>query len=141
MSHSILLAAAALVAWSLVVAVWTMATRIPAMRKARLHPEKVRHTRGDAWDVLPSEVRQVADNYNNLMEQPTLFYAIVFVLALSGEAAGVDVALAWGYVVGRIVHSIWQCTRNVVTVRFYLFVASSLLLFPLTGRALYLLVT
>lgn len=27
-----------------------------------------------ALEVLPSEVRQVADNYNHLMEQPTIFW-------------------------------------------------------------------
>ena len=118
--------------------VWMMATRIPAMQKAKLHPEKARHTRGNVWDALPSEVRQVADNYNHLMEQPTIFYAIVLIIAVAGGGGALDAALAWGYAGLRVVHSIWQATKNVVTIRFYLFAASTLLLFPLALRAIYL---
>ncbi|PKP81376.1 MAG: hypothetical protein CVT79_11070 [Alphaproteobacteria bacterium HGW-Alphaproteobacteria-18] len=141
MTTPLLLPAAVLVAWTLVVWAWMLATRVPAMQKARLHPEKAKHTRGGAWNALPSEVRQVADNYNHLMEQPTIFYAIVMVLAVSGEAGMVDVGLAWAYVGLRIIHSLWQATKNVVMIRFYLFVASTLVLFPLAGRAIYLLVS
>ncbi len=141
MTQAMLLPVAVLVAWTLVMALWMLATRIPAMRKARMHPQKAVQTRGDAFDVLPMEVRQVADNYNHLMEQPTIFYAVALAIAVSGEAGAVDVWLAWGYVGFRIVHSIWQATKNVVMIRFYIFLAGSALLFPLAGRALYLLLT
>lgn len=138
MSHAVLLPAAVLAAWSLVMWIWMMATRIPAMRTAKMHPEKARHTRGNVWDALPSDVRQVADNYNHLMEQPTIFYAIVLIIAVAGGGGALDAGLAWGYAVLRIVHSIWQATKNIVTIRFYLFAASTLLLFPLAFRAIYL---
>ena len=141
MPAAILLPAAALVAWSLVVWIWMLVTRVPAMQKARIHPEKAKHTRSAVYDVLPSEVRQVADNYHHLMEQPTIFYALVMVLAVSGKATALDAGLAWAYVGLRIVHSLWQNTRNVVMIRFYLFIASTLVLFPMTGRALYILLT
>ena len=141
MTQSMLLPVAALVAWTLIMAVWMLATRIPAMKAARIHPQKAVHARSEAMGALPSEVRQIADNYNHLMEQPTVFYAIALVLAISGEAAAIDVWLAWGYVALRVAHSIWQATKNVVMIRFYLFLAGSALLFPLAGRALYLLLT
>lgn len=141
MTQAMLLPVAALVAWTLIMAVWMLATRIPAMKAARIHPQKAVHTGSEAMGSLPSEVRQVADNYNHLMEQPTVFYAVALVLAISGEAAAIDVWLAWGYVGLRVAHSIWQATKNVVMIRFYLFVAASALLFPLAGRALYLLAT
>lgn len=141
MPAALLLPAAVLVAWSLVVWIWMVATRVPAMQKARIHPEKAKHTRSAVYDVLPSEVRQVADNYNHLMEQPTIFYALVMVLAVSGEATVLDAGFAWAYVGLRIIHSLWQNTRNVVMTRFYLFIASTLILFPMTGRAIYLLMT
>ena len=83
----------------------------------------------------------MGDNYNHLMEQPTIFYALVMVLAVSGEAGMIDAGLAWAYVGLRIIHSLWQVTRNVVMIRFYLFIASTLVLFPLAGRAIYLLVS
>ena len=141
MTNAILLPAAILVAWTLVIWVWMLMTRVPAMQKARLHPEKAKHTRSEVWNALPSEVRQVGDNYNHLMEQPTIFYALVMVLAVSGETGMIDAGLAWAYVGLRIIHSLWQVTRNVVMIRFYLFIASTLVLFPLAGRAIYLLVS
>ena len=45
--------------------------------------------------MLPAEVRWKADNYNNLMEQPTLFYALALTLALLGEGGALNTALAW----------------------------------------------
>ncbi len=140
MTNEILLAAAALVAWSLVIWFWMVATCIPAMKKAKMHPQSAVHTGGATWERLPSEVRQVADNYNHLMEQPTIFYAIVLVLAVAGSVGALDVGLAWGYVALRIAHSLWQATKNVVMIRFYLFVASTLLLVPLAIRAIIALV-
>lgn len=118
--------------------VWMLRTRLPAMRKARMHPEKARHTGGSTWEALPSEVRQVADNYNHLMEQPTIFYALALVIAVSSGAGLIDVLFAWAYVAIRIIHSIWQASVNRVQTRFYLFVASTLMLFPLAIRALWL---
>ena len=32
--------------------------------------------------TLPSEVARIADNYNHLFEQPTLFYAIAISIAV-----------------------------------------------------------
>lgn len=141
MTQAMLIPAATLIAWTLVMAVWMFATRIPAMKAARIHPQKAVHTRSEAMGALPSEVRQVADNYNHLMEQPTIFYAIALVLAVSGEAAAIDVWLAWAYVALRVAHSVWQATKNVVMIRFFIFLGATAVLFPLTGRALYLLLT
>jgi hypothetical protein len=74
-------------------------------------------------------------NYTHLMEQPTLFYATVMILALAG-AGRIDVALAWTYTVLRVVHSLYQATINRVTVRLMLFQVSSLVLIALAIRAL-----
>ena len=141
MTHAMLLPVAVLAAWSLVMWTWMLATRVPAMGKARMHPEKAKHARSEAYNALPSSVRQVADNYNHLMEQPTIFYALALALAVSGSVGLVDVGLAWAYVAIRIIHSIWQATANKVMIRFYLFIASTLVLFPLAGRAIYILAT
>ena len=141
MTHAMLLPVAVLAAWSLVMWIWMLATRVPAMQKAQMHPEKAKHTRSDAFSALPSEVRQISDNYNHLMEQPTIFYALALALAVSGAAGMVDVGFAWAYVAIRIIHSFWQATANKVMIRFYLFIASTLMLFPLAGRAIYILAT
>ena len=133
MTDSILTPSLALIAWTLVVWVWMVATRIPAMQKARIAPQEGKHTRALAGK-LPSEVQAVADNYNHLMEQPTIFYALVAYVFLSGAESRLNIALAWAYVGLRVVHSLVQNTSNVVTTRFYIFVASTLCLFVIVGE-------
>ena len=86
-------------------------------------------------DVPPGPHNWPAHNYQHLMEQPTIFYAIVFALILMGFDAPINVYLAWGYVGFRILHSLFQATINVVPVRFLLFLAATLCLIALTIHA------
>jgi hypothetical protein len=76
-----------------------------------------------------------AHNYMHLMEQPTIFYAIVFALILMRFDAAINVWLAWGYVGFRVLHSIFQATVNVVRYRLLLFAGASLCLVGLTTHA------
>lgn len=124
----------ALVAWSMVMWVWMYATRIPAIAavKMRLDPNA---PRGEQMATLPPSVRWKADNYNHLMEQPTIFYALAISLALIGEGNGANLYLAWGYVGLRVVHSLVQALVNKIEVRFLLFVLSNVPLFALTFNA------
>jgi len=124
---AILLPAAVLICWTLVMLFWLASTRLPTMSKLRMHPQKYPRTQ-DLGAALPAEVQWKADNYNHLLEQPTIFYATVFLLALMGEGAGLNVTLAWAYVGLRIAHSLVQATTNKVMVRFTLFLLSSIVL-------------
>ena len=129
--HSPILApVVVLVAWSMVVWAWMYATRIPAIRRARMRLDP-QAPRGEQMSTLPAEVRWKADNYNHLMEQPTLFYAIAISLALLGRGGGANLALAWAYVGLRVLHSLVQATWNKIEVRFSLFSLSSLALLAL----------
>ena len=83
-STEILTPAFALILWSLVVFLWMYATRIPAMSKSGLDPQEVRLANSIPGKLDP-KVEGIADNYNHLMEQPTIFYALCFYLALSGH--------------------------------------------------------
>jgi hypothetical protein len=133
-SKAILLPVVALVAWTFVVWAWMYATRIPAIRRARMKLDP-HAPRGEQMASLPAVVRWKADNYNHLMEQPTLFYAVALTLSLLGRGDGLDLTLAWIYVGLRVVHSVWQATTNVIEVRFALFFVSSLVLAVMTVRA------
>lgn len=121
----------ALVAWSMVMWLWMYATRIPAILSLRmkLDPDA---PRGEQMATLPAPVRWKADNFNHLMEQPTIFYAIVLALAVMGNASGTTLALAWAYVGLRVVHSLVQALVNKIELRFALFVLSNIPLFGLT---------
>lgn len=123
-----------LVAWTHVVWGWMYATRIPAIRRARmvLDPNA---PRGAQMATLPARVRWKADNYNHLMEQPTIFYAVALSLAVLGEGSGLNLTLAWLYVALRVVHSLVQTTYNKIEVRFAVFALSSLVLIALTLNA------
>jgi len=136
--HTILLPVVALVAWTLVMWSWMYATRIPAIRAARMVLDG-EAPRGQQMATLPARVRWKADNYNHLHEQPQVFYAIAIVAYLIDRGDGVNLGLAWAYVGLRVVHSLWQALVNVILVRFTLFVASSLVLLALTIRVAYAL--
>jgi hypothetical protein len=85
--------------------------------------------------VLADTAQWKMHNYNHLTEQPTLFYAICMVIALTGTGAGVNAALAWTYVGLRIVHSLVQSTSNIIRYRVALFGLSTLVLIMLTAHA------
>jgi hypothetical protein len=125
-----------LVAWSLVMMVWMAATRIAAMKRAGIDLGSRVGGRGlNLEGVIPDEVNWKAHNYQHLMEQPTLFYAIAITLALMGMGTGLNVWLAWGYVGFRVLHSLVQATYNRVLHRTTLFGLSSLCLLGLTVHA------
>lgn len=123
----------ALVAWTLVMWLWMYATRLPAMKAARIDPQQAADA-GSLAQHLPPGTRWVADNYNHLHEQPTLFYAVALAAQLAGVTDGVSVGLAWAYVALRVVHSLIQATRNVIPLRFAVFAAGSLVLLALGVR-------
>jgi hypothetical protein len=136
MEAKMLAPAVVLVLWSLIMLVWTATTRLPAMKKlGRALDNAPPGGRGQNLDgVLPDSVQWKSHNYAHLMEQPTIFYPTVVILALLGANAG-DVAIAWGYVALRIVHSIWQATVNTIPVRFSLFILSTVCLLLLAIHA------
>ena len=110
---------------NLVMWLWMYMTRIPAMSKAGIDAQSA--TR-DSMQSLPSEVVRVADNYNHLFEQPTLFYAVVLSIALLGHVDSLHVGCAWAFAGLRIAHSLVQATVNIILLRFSLFTLSWLAL-------------
>jgi hypothetical protein len=124
-----------LVAWTFVMWFWLYATRLPAMTKAGIDPQDAAHP-GAVAHRIPSRVRSVADNYNHLHEQPTIFYALMFFAAMTGGVDGFALRLAWLYVVLRVVHSLVQATVNKVVVRFLVFCAATIVLLVFTVREL-----
>jgi hypothetical protein len=137
MTHNPLLGpVVALVAWSLVMLLWMVISRLPAMKKAGVDLSTRVGSKPGALDgVVDDKAQWKAHNYIHLMEQPTLFYAIVFALILMGQELPFNTMLAWAYVGLRVAHSIVQATWNRILVRFILFALSSLCLIGLTLHA------
>jgi hypothetical protein len=135
--HGLIAPVLALIGWTFVMWFWMYATRIPAMQKANV--DVVEMSRTGKKLELPPEVSRVADNYNHLHEQPTIFYALALAAQVGGAADGVNIGLAWTYVGLRVVHSLVQATKNVIMVRFTVFSIGSLALLVLFARTAILL--
>ena len=137
MQAQMLAPAAVLVAWSIIMLLWTAGTRFPALAKSGMDLKNAKPGgRGqDLEGVLPDKVQWKSHNYTHLMEQPTIFYAAVLILALAGDGSGINAGLAWAYVAIRIVHSVWQATVNIISVRITLFTLSTLCLWGLAINA------
>jgi len=81
-----------------------------------------------------------ADNFNNLLEMPLLFYCAVLLSLVLLIQDDLLVQLAWGFVVLRAMHSLIHCTYNRVLHRFAAYLGSSLLLMLIWFRlGLYIL--
>ena len=133
-SQEILKPVMALLVLNCVMFFWMYATRIPAIAKMKmaLDPQQ---PNGEQMSQLPARVRWKADNYNHLLEQPTMFYAVAISLALLGAGDGINLVLAWSYVLLRVVHSLVQVLWNKIEVRFMIFTLASLVLVALVIRA------
>jgi hypothetical protein len=125
-----------LVLWSLFMLAWLAITRLPAMSRTGIRLDSIVGGRGvNLEGVIPDRVNWKSHNYSHLMEQPTLFYVTIVILALVGEGGGINLQLAWAYVLLRIAHSLVQSLWNRVIVRFTIFGASTLALLGLAINA------
>ena len=57
---------------------------------------------------------------------PQLFYVACIALTLLGGVTTLALKLAWAFVVIRLIHMIWHNTKNIIVIRFFIFVASGI---------------
>jgi hypothetical protein len=128
---------ALLALWTMVMWLWMYVTRIPAMQKVPgLDMNGMVGSTGKSLDdILPGKVQWIAHNYNHLHEQPTVFYAVAILLGVMGGGDGLNATIAWGYVILRIIHSLFQALVNRVVIRFAIFILASLCLIALCLHA------
>jgi hypothetical protein len=118
------------------------ATRIPAAKRLEAEGvdlQKLAHP-SQLGGVFPSSVERVADNYNHLWEQPTLFYAVIMVIWAQGHTDMVHLYAAWSYCILRLLHSVIQVLVNHVWMRFSVFMLSWIALAVLLLREISLTV-
>ncbi len=139
---AILAPAAVLVLWSLIVLLWMVTTRLKAFTAAgiTLGTAPVGSRYADVEADMPAKVNWVSHNYSHLMEQPTIFYAVIAILAIAGDTSALNLNLAWAYAGLRIAHSLWQLLVNVIAVRVILFTVSTFCLLALAINAVRLTV-
>jgi hypothetical protein len=78
--------------------------------------------------AYPEAVRNFANNYQHQFELPVLFYAVLPLVLVTGLSDGVLVLLSWAFVASRVVHSYVQTGRNVIALRFKVFLAGMICL-------------
>ena len=110
----------ALILWTFVMWVWMYSRRIPAMNAITKNTQRF-IDEPELKDQIPAKAKWAADNYNHLHEQPVIFYALMFYLFLTAQTDPLNLYLAWGYVIIRVLHSLVQVTSNKVMMRFPLF--------------------
>lgn len=76
---------------------------------------------------------RAADNYRNLFETPVLFYLALLVAFVTAQVSPLVLGLACAYAGLRYLHSYIHCTYNRIKHRFYVFLASNLVLWTLWG--------
>ena len=79
-------------------------------------------------DGIPPKLQAVAQHYKNMFELPVLFYLLCILLIITNAAAPLDIQLAWGFVIFRILHSLIRIPNTNVHPRFGFFIASYIML-------------
>ena len=85
--------------------------------------------------LSPPEVANPSDNLKNLFEIPVIFYALALYLFITSQVDAAYLTAAWIFVAFRALHSVVHCTVNVVMLRFYLYLISTLAVWFIAGRA------
>ena len=77
---------------------------------------------------IPAKLQAVAQHYKNMFEMLVLFYLLCILLIITGSAAPLDIQLAWGFVIFRILHSLIRIPNTNVHPRFVFFIGSYIML-------------
>ncbi len=117
---------------ALVLLVWLRLyqTRIGEMKRRRIHPQSVASS---AEMSAKLEDTRAADNFRNLFELPTIFYAGCLLALVTRQESTVLLVLAWAFVALRYLHSFIHCTYNKVMHRFQVYVLGGVCLFAFWG--------
>ncbi|MEK0181030.1 MAG: hypothetical protein EAZ78_06510 [Oscillatoriales cyanobacterium] len=90
---------------------------------------------GTLAQISPPNVSNPSDNLKNLFEIPIIFYALILYLFITNQVDAVYVNAAWVFVVFRALHSAVHCTFNLIILRFYLYLFSTLAVWFIALRA------
>jgi len=124
-TQHIFAACAAMAVLTFVVGLRMYRVRVGEMMSRRIHPQSLALS-GQRTQRL--EDSRASDNYNNLFELPVLFYLLCALALATGFVPAWLPALAWLFVLMRVVHSAIQCSYNKVMHRFAVFLGGFFLL-------------
>jgi hypothetical protein len=108
---------------TMVVWVYMYGRRLPFIFANGLEPKQM--TPLELARVSPPRVSNPSDNLKNLLELPTVYYAVVLYLFASHQVDATYLYAAWGFFLFRVMHSAVHCTCNFIPLRFVLYVISA----------------
>jgi hypothetical protein len=118
---------------TLVVWFYMYSRRIPFLQKSKINLNQL--TPAELARISPPAVSNPSDNLKNLLELPTLFYALALYLYITNTVDAIFLVAAWIFLGFRIFHSAVHCTINIVILRFWLYLISTLALWFMVIRA------
>jgi hypothetical protein len=121
---------------TMVVWVYMYIRRIAFIKSQKINPQDL-ITSDVLAKITPPSVSNPSDNLKNLFEIPVLFYALVLYLFATKQIDPVYVNTAWIFVMFRVLHSAVHCTFNLVMLRFYLYLISTLAVWFIAIRAVF----
>ena len=116
-----------------IVWVYMYVRRIRFITSAKLSPKEMAIP-GRLAQISSPAVSNPADNFKNLFEIPVLFYAISLYLFVTNQVDSLYLNTAWIFCGFRVLHSIVHCTFNLVMLRFYLYLFSTIAVFLMLIR-------
>jgi hypothetical protein len=119
---------------TLIVWVYMFVRRVHFLTANEISPKDL-EVPGALDKVSPAEVSNPSDNLKNLFEMPVLFYGLALYLFVTSQVDATYVIAGWGFLGFRVLHSIVHCTFNLVMLRFYLYLLSSLAVWFMLARA------
>jgi len=84
----------------------------------------------------PLHIARITRNLTNQFELPVIFYAIVVLLIALGQVTWIDVAAAWLFVAGRVIHTLVQTLTDNVPLRGQVFLINFAGVAVLAGHVL-----
>lgn len=110
-----------MIALTFSMALWMLRLRFKAVGEGKLSPEYFKLNQGGK---PPQQLIQVTQHFDNLLELPTLFYAVCVIAYVMGSVDAYLLTLAWAFVVMRLLHSAIHTTYNHILHRMLTFLAS-----------------
>lgn len=112
--------------------------RYRAVLQDGLNPGYFKHNRGGK---PPEYLQRTTDHYDNLFEQPMLFYVVSILIYITGQADHLLITLAWSYIATRLLHGYIHIKYNKLIWRRNAFGLSTLVLITLWGYLFAQLIT
>lgn len=105
--------------------------RLVVVRRGEAHTADFARADGD-----PRLSARIQRNLANQFEAPVFAWIGALVLILTGHVSGLDIAAAWLFLAGRLIHTAVQCTGDNVGLRGKVFVINFAGVLWLVGHAM-----